>query len=419
MKRQSKLLIISLTSLLMCGCPNVENSSSSRSSTSQNSTSVSNNNSSTTIISSNSQTNSTTSSSQLVETKLVITPSNFNKIPNIEINDVVENTQFPTEFTFNVAGVMKSNKIKNIKKMVIDAFSTYENLIVYNNYTGSGTPITSKKETGDNRATYTYQFNNENEFYIINSSETHRTHVYSIEITYMSNGNSSSNTGTTNSSSNNNDGSVNSGIQSNHYTGTYYKNVDLSLSGSSLKTKLRDLITNTHDNPTSYNDLKTDLPKTDASIKNPSKIVLIYSRTEVNGSWDNASTWNREHVWPKANGWFNESGAGSDLHHIRPEDPKVNSDRGNTKFGTGASYFEPVDEAKGDVARIIFYMLTRYSQSDSYGVTKVAQSMNMLLEWNELDPVDALEIQRNKVAEGIQGNRNPFIDYPELADAIW
>ena len=78
-----------------------------------------------------------------------------------------------------------------------------------------------------------------------------------------------------------------------------------------------------------------------------------------------------------------------------------------------------MDEAKGDVARIIFYMLTRYSQSDSNGVTKVAQSMNMLLEWNELDPVDALEIQRNKVAEGIQGNRNPFIDYPELADAIW
>ena len=45
--------------------------------------------------------------------------------------------------------------------------------------------------------------------------------------------------------------------------------------------------------------------------------------------------------------------------------------------------------------------------------------MEMLLEWNELDPVDALEIQRNRETEKIQGNRNPFIDYPELADSIW
>ena len=65
-------------------------------------------------------------------------------------------------------------------------------------------------------------------------------------------------------------------------------------------------------------------------------------------------------------------------------------------------------------------MLVRYNQTDSsYPVTKVAQSMNMLLEWNELDPVDKLEIQRNKIGQEKQGNRNPFIDYPELADAIW
>ena len=45
--------------------------------------------------------------------------------------------------------------------------------------------------------------------------------------------------------------------------------------------------------------------------------------------------------------------------------------------------------------------------------------MEMLLEWNKLDPVDALEKQRNRVCEDIQKNRNPFIDYPELADRIW
>ena len=107
------------------------------------------------------------------------------------------------------------------------------------------------------------------------------------------------------------------------------------------------------------------------------------------------------------------------LHHIRPETPSVNSSRGNKAFGTKSGQYLPVDEAKGDVARILFYLLTRYSESDSYKITAVAESMEMLLEWNKLDPVDALEKQRNRVCEDIQKNRNPFIDYPELADRIW
>lgn len=410
-------VILALLGLLVTGCEELKTSTEITSNNNSSSVTLSSiaSTSNNFISSSTSSSNISSSTSEVLEEKiLVISSDNFNKIENIELIDVVENVDYPEEFTFNSNGIMKSNNYLGIKEIEIHAYSTYENLKVYNNYSGNGNALVAQKEEGTNEATYTYTFNNENEFYIVNSSTTHRTHVYSISITYL-------NINTTNNenSKEDDDSSDSSNLDSTHYTGTYYKNIDTSLSGSSLKGELRELITDTHDNPTSYDELKTAIPKADASINNPSKIVLIYSRTEINGSWDGAATWNREHVWPKANGWFKDSGAGSDLHHIRPEDPDVNNKRGNIKFGTGSSYFEPVDEAKGDVARIIFYLLTRYSQSDSYGVTKVAQSMTLLLEWNELDPVDKLEIQRNNVAENIQGNRNPFIDYPEFANTIW
>ena len=65
-------------------------------------------------------------------------------------------------------------------------------------------------------------------------------------------------------------------------------------------------------------------------------------------------------------------------------------------------------------------MLVRYSETDSsYPITKTAQSIAMLLEWHLSDPVDDLERVRNERAYQYQGNRNPFIDYPEFAELIW
>lgn len=226
------------------------------------------------------------------------------------------------------------------------------------------------------------------------------------------------------------------------YTGSYYDKTNLNVSGNELKNNLRSLITNTHKHTTTYEELKKFTPKSDASLTNPSKVVLIYSRKEVQGTWsDGGYYWNREHVWPKSLGGFGESGAGADLHHLRPEDPVVNSTRNNFPFGEvksgnkvkmssqnggeytdnylGGGYFEPQDCAKGDVARILLYLITRYSYLETTGITVVAQSMKMILEWNELDPVDEWEMQRNDVTEGYQGNRNPFIDHPELAREIW
>lgn len=217
------------------------------------------------------------------------------------------------------------------------------------------------------------------------------------------------------------------------YTGYYADANDLE--GTNLKKALRTIIS-TGFKGISYGDLRYKLPITDAALDDSSKMLLLFSHHEVEAKWDSATTWNREHVWPKSKGWFNEDGAGCDIHHIRPENVSVNSIHGNLPYGEvsngtavkccgeivaykTSSYFEPLDDFKGDVARIIFYLLVRYSQSDSYPITNVAQSLNMLLEWHESDPVDDFEIARNERSYSIQNNRNPFIDHPEFAAMIW
>lgn len=241
------------------------------------------------------------------------------------------------------------------------------------------------------------------------------------------------------------DGTTYDGIEIDIYVSTktflpsYYNALNINLRGIELKKALRDLITTTHKYRTSYNDLRTMTAKTDRDPNNSSNIILIYSRLSVKSTWDGGDTWNREHVWPQSKGWFSTSGAGSDIHHLRPADNSANSSRGNKPYGlipnresnkkllqnkylygySNSTYFEPLDEVKGDVARIIFYLLVRYSESDNYRITNVAQSMEMLLDWNVSDPVDNLEIRRNEEAYKIQGNRNPFIDYADFANEIF
>lgn len=199
----------------------------------------------------------------------------------------------------------------------------------------------------------------------------------------------------------------------------YYESITAT-AGSALKTQLRTLLTNTHDLMTSYDSLKDHLQDADEDPNNPDNMILFYTGDSVPKT-ANMNVWNREHVWAKSLGWFVESGAGSDAHHIRPCIPNVNSSRSNKKFGTETTtdYYYPGDEFKGDVARIIFYLMTRYSESDSYSFTSIAVSLDVLLLWNDQDPVSVLEINRNEVVYGIQGNRNPFIDNPDYADAIW
>jgi len=228
----------------------------------------------------------------------------------------------------------------------------------------------------------------------------------------------------------------------------YYDSAE-GLSGLSLKTALHNLIDD-HQSY-SYDFAKTALCNTDEDPNNSNNVILMYTgRSQAKTAFGgNGDDWNREHTWPKSHGGFGETQPmGTDLHHLRPTDASVNSTRGNLDFddggqpvndtyGVGSSYsyydgdsFEPRDEVKGDIARIIFYMAVRYEGDKSGEVDleivdyvgtsgAVLGKLSTLLTWNQLDPVDDFERNRNDVIYGYQGNRNPFVDHPEFADMIW
>ena len=226
-----------------------------------------------------------------------------------------------------------------------------------------------------------------------------------------------------------------------YYTGNYQYDTLSKQSATSILNSLRTLMTNTHKKNSSYDDCWSYADNTDCENEN-GKVVLIYSNVTTTTASQN-SGYNREHVWPKSLGGYETSGPGADLHHIRPSDNRINSCRNNLRYGnvvgnakdaTGAnaasgisggtynsSFFEPHDNVKGDVARICLYMHVRYggSWSKCSSITNVFQSVDVLLEWCELDPVDTWELGRNEVVEAYQGNRNVFIDYPEYAWLIF
>lgn len=226
---------------------------------------------------------------------------------------------------------------------------------------------------------------------------------------------------------------------SSYYSNGYDFETLSTLSSSALLSSLRTLMKSTHKKNSSYNDCKNMAKYTDCQNEDGT-VVLFYTSFVTTSSTFNASSpgWNREHVWPKSLGGYSTTGPGADLHHIRPDNVKTNSDRGNKKYGNvtngsqaygdtlvnnmsggtyNTTYFEPLDDVKGDVARICLYMYVRYGAdwSGCSSITNIFQSIDVLLEWCELDPVDTWELGRNEVVAAYQGNRNVFIDYPEYA----
>jgi endonuclease I len=238
-----------------------------------------------------------------------------------------------------------------------------------------------------------------------------------------------------------------------------YYNTAQGLTGNALKIALHNII----DNHTqiSYTGLWNAYKKTDK--KSNGKVWDMYSDipsgtppyqftfvTDQCGNYAvEGDCYNREHSWPQS--WFNSvTGPVSDLFHIYPTDGKVNGQRSNYPYGnvTTASWtslnggklgpcsnlgynqtvFEPINEYKGDFARTYFYMSTRYYSEDASWSTSGATNksvilpwqMNVLLQWNQQDPVSAKEIARNdSIYYKFQNNRNPFIDNPQWADSIW
>ena len=234
----------------------------------------------------------------------------------------------------------------------------------------------------------------------------------------------------------------------------YYSTIN-GQSGSELKSALNSIIDN--HNSISYTpgvwDAHKDLYE---DPNNADNIILFYSQASVSkstqaGSGGSGTTaFNREHLWPNSLGVGSSGSDYTDLHHLVPTYAGVNSSRSNKYFDysdpeaegySSPAYelapqckstddtFEPGDAQKGHVARAILYMTTRYdylelvntppSAPPSTSDSRMAQ-LRTLLDWNR-KALPALKEKNNnqKIYELYQNNRNPFIDYPEFADAIW
>ena len=201
-----------------------------------------------------------------------------------------------------------------------------------------------------------------------------------------------------------------------------------------LTTILRSILTSTGLLPASitYGDSRYDIPDFDQDPNNPNHVILVYSRNSVSSTWDAGSTWNREHVFPQSlMGVTTENSSrhkGADYHNLKPENPNVNSSRGNKYFSetTTTTSYAPPTVVRGDVARILFYMVTMWPELSLVDVTganspatfQMAQ-LSFLVKWHLEDPVDSFEEKRNDVIYGLQGNRNPYIDHEELVCRIW
>lgn len=236
-------------------------------------------------------------------------------------------------------------------------------------------------------------------------------------------------------------------------SGTYYQNAD-GKKGSELKTALFHIIKSHTD--IGYNGLweaykKTDT-RADGYVRDWYSNATNYRHiTDKAGSYSKeGDCYNREHSVPQS--WFNEAAPmKADIVHVVPSDGYVNNRRSNYPLaevnsvtyssknnycklgsckteGYSGTVFEPNDETKGDFARMYFYMATCYQDKCNSWGNDVFSSQNlgltnwyvsMLMRWSKQDPIDEVEIARNNAVKEVQGNRNPFVDYPGLENYIW
>lgn len=243
--------------------------------------------------------------------------------------------------------------------------------------------------------------------------------------------------------------------QTAYYTGNYTYTKMISQTGNTLFGTINTLMGNTCKNGTgfSYKKLRYQYINVDRDLNNSSNIIGYYDGSSFSGTWDNGNTWNREHTWPQSKfKGTNSDGTslpiGYDMQSVRPASTKVNSSRGNTAYGEGSAYYDPneitINNAnynsinngsyRGDCARVILYDFVVYGKWGSYSnslynttvyadlLTQIGSNSNsvfesllILLKWHMEDPPSLTEMVRNDGGQAYQGNRNVFIDYPELA----
>ena len=264
---------------------------------------------------------------------------------------------------------------------------------------------------------------------------------------------------------------------------TGYYNGTEGLTGYPLKTKLAEIITNgaldlgygsgtgglwttyfTSDRDNYYENNQTLLDIYSEKPAGPDAYEYILGQSSAGGNQCGSSNqnvegycYNREHTLPKT--YFGGQSAvpmANDAHFVIPSDYFVNSKRSNFPYGetNSASWtstngtklgncsfpgyvgtiFEPINEFKGDIARMQLFFVTRYeSRLASFVQYQTASSpldgttnrgfhqwfVNLMLKWAAQDPVSQREIDRNNAVYARQNNRNPFIDHPEWIPMIW
>ena len=194
-----------------------------------------------------------------------------------------------------------------------------------------------------------------------------------------------------------------------------------------------------------------------------------FATSNTCGNYDDVcDCYNREHSIPQSWWGGGTSGIGNDIFHVLPTDGKINGVRSNDEYGIvnggtnwkgnlsgsagswstdrptiastagevvqgSGNVFEPLNEYKGDIARGLMGTIIKWQQSNltsgnnfftgkynvsgNFGLTK--RAVVLLMKWHREDPVSQKEIDRNNGIQATQGNRNPFIDYPYLAEYIW
>lgn len=196
----------------------------------------------------------------------------------------------------------------------------------------------------------------------------------------------------------------------------------------------------------------------DMYTENPTgtECFFTYGTNQDDGSGGTAECqkYNREHIIPQSV-FSSATPMYSDAHFVVPSDKYVNAQRGNFPFGKvnsatntysngskrgnnlnsgysagySSTVFEPIDEFKGDIARMYFYFITRYEDQvsgwsyDMFNGTSdqvlTNTFLNIMLKWHLDDPVSLREIDRNNAIHDRQNNRNPYIDHPEYVCQIW
>lgn len=231
----------------------------------------------------------------------------------------------------------------------------------------------------------------------------------------------------------------------------YYTSME-GLSGAALKQAIQNIIADpavVHAH--NYGDMNDILKEADKNPLNNNQVWLMYveqGRSKLDMQVDNSivGKWNREHIYCQSRGGFADGTSSfsdginvwlptnaddilaghADAHHIRAEDGQENSSRNERNYGV--DYNGPAGNMgswHGDVARAVFYMAVRYNGLNVVNGNPAQDpdgfigDLATLLTWNTSDPADDFEMNRNNYIYTWQVNRNPFIDYPNLADYIW